>query len=293
MPRRQVRQMKVSTVKVPEDKILELFFANQFILSDPAKSYGAIKFVLQYGQEHNTPAPGKHNFSTELEGTKHFLRLLEWYSGKDKMELKDVHVVETGLRNHGIKAHHFDAAEESMLRIIINLRENEDQHVGLGITITPKKDQKILCWLDMTRSFATILPGTLSELTIMSGDGTIPGKRRENGRSVYIIMDIMPKKDTQYNVADEIQKSMHVKKEQFISQLQRMQKDGTLPTEKFEAMMKDPENAFMNMMKEEITAKDAVPSVEQAAADAKEEEDCDMGAPVNNILQVGGADAAE
>jgi hypothetical protein len=201
-----------------------------------------------------------------------------------------------------MRTHHFDAVDESMLRILINLREREDQHVALGVTISPKRDQKILCWLDMTRPFATILPGTLTELTFMSGNGVIPTKRRDNGRSVYVIMDIVPLKDTQYNVADEIQRSMGVKKEQFISQLQRMHKNGSLSTEKFEEMMKDPETAFLKMMKDETTAettddtenpapqKQVDPmsadsnNAEQQQSLTEEEDDCEMGAPAHSVV---------
>jgi hypothetical protein len=231
-----------------EDRIRSVFFANQFVLRDPAGAFRGINFVLSNGQEHNTVALGNHNFSTELSGTKNFLRLLEWYSGKDNLVLSDVHVIQTGIKNHQIITHHFDTVEEPMMRILINLREEEGQHVALGININQKKDQKVLLWLDMDQSFGTILPASLSELTFITSNQNIPTKRRQNGRSLYIIMDIIPQRDTQYNVADEIQKSMRIKSEDLVAQLKQLHANGTIPADKLQEMMKDPENAFKNMM---------------------------------------------
>lgn len=271
MPRSRVQMRTSTTIKVPEDKIAEILFANQFILADPAKSYVGVKFALQHDQTHTTPHVGKHIFSTECPVTANFLRLLEWYPGKDKMELQAVYVVETGLSFRDAKIHEFEKTDENMLRILINLREEATSHVGLGIIINPKKDQTITCWLDMQQSFATVLPGTISALSFISGNGDIPGKRRQNGKSIYVIMDIIPKQDTQYATADMVVKHTNVKQAQFIEQLKKMHKDGKLPTDKFEEMMKDPQSAFMKMVAEESGQKAEAAESSETTSPLKED----------------------
>jgi hypothetical protein len=148
------------------------------------------------------------------------------------------------------KINEIPAVEEEMLRIVINLREDDVNHVGLGISIYPQPDQKITTWIDTSTSFATVISGCMSNLSFLAGNGDIPGKRVANGKSVFVIMDIIPLKDTQYNTADEIAKQSGIRPDKFLDQLKKMHNDGKISTERFQELIKDPENAMRNLMGE-------------------------------------------
>lgn len=274
MPQQRMQSRRTTTTKIPMDKLEGLFFANQFQIEDPQKSYSGIKFALQYGQEHTTPAVGKHHFSAGLPVTQKFLGLLTWFKGKDKMELKNLFVVETGLGSRDAKLHTFDAVEEGLMRIVINLREEESivapRYVGLGITIKDKKGKEHTTWMTSRSSHGSLLPGSATQLAILSGNGVIPTTRHDNNKSIYVIMDIVPLKDTQYIAADNIMTQSDTTKEQFIGILKNLHQQGKIPTDKLQEMMKDPQAALAKLMSEEEAVD---PLLVAKPKDTKEEEE--------------------
>lgn len=249
MPRNQVRMCKAkpNVQAVPEPEIRRLIFANEFQLLDPVRSFEGVKFALKHGTEHTTTGIGKHEFSPDARIVEKFLQLIEFYPKKDKVQLKALTVFETGLAGRNLPIHKLTTIGDNHLRIIINLRPETTKHVGLGLTIGVTKKITLHPWLDMTQAFATVIQGGVSNVSIATGRSPIQGTRHDNGESIYVVMDMFMRGDAGFEMANNIVQHTGVKKDKIVEQLKKLHNDGKIPTDKFQELMQNPEEA-MSMM---------------------------------------------
>ncbi len=241
--------------KIDTKKLEPIFFTNEFVLSDPERAFNGIKFVIENDPACTRTGPGRHEFSTESPVIAHFKRLLTFYEDKDDLEIKRLVVQQTGISMKGSGLYDYGKIDDSLLRIIVNLRpgayvpprveEDEEAQpmqqprrqvprtVGVKVHIAGSST-----WIITRRSYGTILPGELTNISIASGK-LIPETRHDNTCSLFVVMDIKPLRGTRVNVADRLCTQNPVKGAVVIQQLRKIMetKEGGEAAQQLREMM--------------------------------------------------------
>lgn len=185
MPRRIIKTSKAVNQKATIPKVANCLFASEFVLMQNENAYRAMKFMCASKGDHSKTGPGQYEIPVESGLAVHFEKLLKFCPERNHMAINRIRVQETGLTEIGETVFHYDKLKGNMARVIINIREREGSNVSLTIHLTKKASVT----LPITRSFATIVPEAVSEISIDSGSN-LRGTHTRNAPSVFVIIDM-------------------------------------------------------------------------------------------------------
>lgn len=180
-------------------------FANEFPVLAPGLSYMVIKRLAAGDESATTLAPGYTEFALDTPRLPIFQNLLALYPDRENIAILRIRVQETGISARGIRPQEYGPTGEDTFRILINLRppvtKDEDvrpKPVGFGVKVEGAEGT-----ITSRRSFATVLPSGLTNISMYSGN-VIPGTRWDSAKSLFVVIDICPLRDTHANVADRL-----------------------------------------------------------------------------------------
>jgi hypothetical protein len=189
-----MKRNAVTTVKkgkiLDSARLLSYFFSNEFSVLQKDQ-YELLRAILRAPGEHTKSGPGQYEVPLGTNLSKilqRYLSLCEFnkttLNGEEIPgieEIKRIRIQETGISNVGNTSNVYEKLEKDHARFLICFQE-ETKFVFINVNIS--KNTSVT--LPISRSFATVVPEALSQITLNSSNMV---GHKPQGNSFVVIID--------------------------------------------------------------------------------------------------------